>query len=48
MVKKICKKGREAPVQPVIPATEPGDGAYLDTLKQLQEERAKAEEPHGD
>lgn len=43
MDKKIRKDAGENPLQPVIPATEPADGAYLDTLKQLQAEREKAD-----
>ncbi|WP_170233217.1 hypothetical protein [Sporomusa termitida] len=43
MDKKSRKAARENPVQPVVPPTEPADGAYLDTLKQLQDEREKAD-----
>ncbi len=42
MAKAIPKDSRRQPIQPVIPKTESNDGAYIDTLKQLQEEREEA------
>lgn len=43
MNKSIKKNSQSKPLKPIIPRTQPSDGAYLDTLKQLQEEREKAD-----
>jgi hypothetical protein len=42
MDKAVPKNFPREPIQPVIPKTESNDGAYIDTLKQLQEEREEA------
>jgi len=39
-MRKKAKKLKKRRTQPIIPRTTPQDGAYLDTLKQLHEERA--------
>jgi hypothetical protein len=41
--KTVKKDVRETVLKPIVPKTEPGDGAYIDTLKQLQEDREKAD-----
>lgn len=38
-MRKKDKKRNHSRSKPVIPSTSSQDGAYLDTLKQLQEER---------
>ena len=39
-MRKKTKKVTKGHLKPIIPRTTPQDGAYLETLKELQEERA--------